>query len=512
MAANTMSSLSTGQLGNYVKEIHTAEAKADILVVDDQIDNIRFLEMALGRFGYNVRSATSGQEALEISQSHPPELIMLDINMPDMDGYETCRQLKANRSTYHIPVIFISALESVKDKLKAFKSGGVDYVTKPFQFEEVLARIETHINIRRLQSALEDSNRELADRLDELEQIRQAEREQSELAEAYRDTIAAINSTLNFNEVLDLILLHLERVVPHKAANITLVEDSNTLHFARARGYEQLGVDKTLLGMRLNSEALPIWRRMLTDPSPLLVTDTHKDDEWVTLKGFDWVRSYASAPIIVQGEVIGLLNLESDVPNFFTQVHTRRLQTFADQAAVAIEKARLFDETERLAITDGLTGIYNRRHTLELGQLEYDRAIRYNHPFSAIMVDVDHFKSVNDDHGHPTGDKVLQDLAQLLRDNLRINDVLGRYGGEEFLIFMPNTDLSNAMEVAERIRHQTNSTYLGDGDKRIQITVSMGVATCCKPKETLDDLIYNADEALYAAKAVGRNCVRGFTD
>lgn len=494
-----------------VKQPPNATPKADLLVVDDQFGNIRLLEMSLGRHGYQVRSASSGMEAIEIARNDPPELIMLDINMPDMDGFETCRQLKSDRRTYNIPVIFISALEDVKDKVQAFKLGGVDYVTKPFQFEEVLARIDTHVNIRRLQTALEASNRELASQLEELEKTRKAEREQRELAEALRDTITAINSTLDYNEVLDLILVHLERVVPHKTANIALIEEPNNMHFVRARGYEELAEGTSLLGQRFNRRALPIWERVLADPRPIYISDTHQDPEWVFIKGFKWIRSYACAPIMVNGKVIGLLNLESDIPGFFSHEHARRLQTFADQAAVAIEKARLFDETKRLAATDGLTGLYNRRQLLKLGNSEFERVRRYKRELSAIMIDVDNFKRINDEFGHPTGDQVLQDLAHLLRDNLRISDVPGRYGGEEFLILMPETDLQGAMEVAERIRMQTESLSIGNQNSSVHITVSLGVAAAGN-RETLDDLIRKVDEALYAAKAAGRNCVQGIIE
>ena len=382
-------------------QLSATAPKADLLVVDDQYGNIRLLEMSLGRHGYKVRTASSGAEAIEIARNNPPELIMLDISMPNMDGFETCRLLKADRRTYHIPVIFISSLEDVKDKIQAFKSGGVDYVTKPFQFEEVLARIDTHVNIRRLQSALEASNRELANQLDELELTRQAEQEQRELAEALRDTIAAINSTLDYNEVLDLILVHLERVVPHKTANVALIESPNRIQFVRARGYEELTGGTSLIGMRLNSKTMPTWQRILDDPRPLLIPDTFKDPTWVSLKGFDWIRSYACAPIIINGEVIGVLNLESDIPGFFTSEHARRLQTFADQAAVAVEKARLFDDAQRLAITDGLTGIFNRRHLFKLGNREYERVRCYKRQLSAIMIDVDNFKRINDEFWAP---------------------------------------------------------------------------------------------------------------
>jgi diguanylate cyclase (GGDEF)-like protein len=492
-----------------VKHMTATTPKADLLVVDDQLENIQLLEMYLKRLGYRVRATTSGMEAIEIARDEPPELILLDISMPEMDGYETCRHLKADQRTQHIPVIFISALEDENDKVQAFKAGGVDYITKPFQFEESSARIETHLNIRRLQAALEASNRELASRLEELDRARTAEQEQRKLAEALRDTITAINSTLDFNEVLDLILAHLERVVPHQAANIALIDESGDLHFVRARGYQERGSEENLTELHLPGNKLPVWQRISAASRTLLIPNTQDDSDWTIIAGFEWVRSYVGAPIIVEGKTIGLLNLDSDKIDFFTPEHGERLRGFADQAAAAIEKARLFNEIQRLAITDGLTGIFNRGHLLKLAESEYERARRYKRPLSAIMVDADNFKRVNDQYGHPTGDVVLQNLAQLLRQNLRTNDVLGRYGGEEFLILMPETGYQSALEVARRIRHQTETTPMSNADQPVTITVSLGVAAC-RTDETLDDLIRHADEALYAAKAAGRNCVRGY--
>ena len=147
------------------------------------------------------------------------------------------------------------------------------------------------------------------------------------------------------------------------------------MRFARARGYRQFEADEALLALQLDSEILPNWKKVVRDCRPLLIPDTHNDPGWIPLEGFEWIRSYASAPIIIKGQVIGLLNLESDTPNFFTPEHIKRLSTFADQAAVAIEKARLYDEAQRLAITDGLTGIFNRRHLLMLGLAEFERTV-----------------------------------------------------------------------------------------------------------------------------------------
>jgi len=494
-----------------VVDKRSSNGKVDLLVVDDQCDEIQLITNILHHRGYSVRSAHSGKQAVEIAQSDPPDLILLDIAMPTMDGYETCQQLKSDQRTRHIPVMFVSAMEDVNNKVRAFQVGGIDYVTKPLQFDEVIARIEIHVNIRRLQAALENSNQELAKRLEELDQARTVEREQRYFAEALRETSAAINSTLDYNEVLDLILTHLERVVHHQTANIVLFTEGGDFHIARARGYQKFGAVRALQQLKFDGELLPSWKKMIEDTNPLVIPDTQQEPSWIDIEGFEWVRSYASAPIVNKGEVIGLINLESETPNFFTSEHLTRLQIFADQAAVAIEKARLYDETKRLAITDGLTGVYNRRHLLDLGMAEYERALRYRHPLAAIMVDVDHFKCVNDDHGHPVGDAVLQNLANVLSENLRVNDILGRYGGDEFLILIPETTYDIAIAVAERIRFQIETTPIGGNDKPICITLSLGVAAC-KCTKTLDDLVQRADKALYAAKTAGRNCVRGFHD
>src|SRR5512139_330770 len=196
-----------------------SEYQADILVVDDEHENLHVLSHMLHLFGYRVRAVSDGAMAVSVAQATPPDLIMLDISMPGMDGYETCQLLKADRRTRDIPVIFISALIDVEDKVKAFNVGGVDYVPKPFQIEEVLARLETHLSMRRLQvqlesanRQLEETNRNLAQRLSDLSDAQEAEREQRRLAESLRDTIIDINSTLDSNQVLELVLKHLARI------------------------------------------------------------------------------------------------------------------------------------------------------------------------------------------------------------------------------------------------------------------------------------------------------------
>ncbi|MEW5871586.1 MAG: diguanylate cyclase [Chloroflexota bacterium] len=486
--------------------------QANILIVDDNPDNLRILSQMLKIYGYKVRAVTDGPLALNAALAAAPNLIMLDINMPVMNGFETCQRLKAEPRLVDIPVIFISAMDDVQDKVKAFSVGGVDYVTKPFQIEEVVARIETHLSLRSLHTQLENVNRELTFRLQELSRAREAEREQRLLAEALRDTIAALNSTLNFDEVLDLILANLGRVIHHDAANIALIDETNHVTFKRALGYAPHDKRSSIFSLNMRADEVPTWRAVMKTRKPLIIPDTSKVKNWSLITGFEWIRSYACAPIIVKGEVIGFINLDSAVPGFFKPEQTGRLQTFADQAAVAIEKSRLFDETQRLAITDGLTNIYNRRHLLKLADQEYSRARRYHRPLSALMIDIDHFKHVNDTYGHPVGDLALKTLVQCCKQNLRDSDLLGRYGGEEFLVLMPETHHTKALEAAERIRQRVESLKLADERNTISITISIGVATMQENEAlSLDILIRNADDALYTAKAAGRNCVRSYS-
>jgi two-component system cell cycle response regulator len=494
-----------------------SDYQADILVVDDEPENLHVLSHMLHLFGYRVRAVSEGAMALSVAQAAPPDLIMLDISMPGMDGYETCQRLKADERTRDIPVIFISALVDVQDKVKAFDVGGVDYVPKPFQIEEVLARLETHLSMRRLQiqlenanHQLEEANRDLAKRLRELSDAQAAEREQRQLAESLRDTIVDINSSLDYNEVLELVLKHLERVVPHDAAHIALPNGDGNIHVRRALGYKERGREEQLLSLRVPIDFFPIWSRVYESREPLAISDARLDSIWGNLPELSWVRSSACAPILTKGEFMGFLNLDSATVDFFTSLQLDRLRTFTDYAAAAIEKARLFEKTQNLAITDELTGLLNRRQVLMLAEIEYERVRRYHRPLSAVMIDIDHFKRINDTFGHPVGDEALIALANCCRANLRTVDILGRYGGEEFLILLPETQHNKALEAAERIRKQVEAMVLPAAKGPLKLTISAGVATLdLESPVPLDELIKNADDALYGAKAAGRNRVQG---
>lgn len=268
--------------------------------------------------------ASDGIEGFKILLNKDVDLILSDVMMPGMDGFKFLSMKQARPEFNDIPVIMLTGAEDVKLKIKGLERGASDYITKPFDPGELLARVRIHYNIKRLQEELKATNRRL----------------------------------------------------------------------------------------------------------------------------------------------------------------------------------------EELSNTDGLTKLYNRRYFMELLELEFQRAQRYQSKFGFVMMDIDHFKDFNDNYGHLLGDRILYEIAQILQENLRVNDVVGRYGGEEFALFMPETDLKGALVVAERYRKRIEDFVLVEGNKKLKVTISLGVACCPHPGiNSVDDLIRLADNALYKAKRNGRNRV-----
>jgi len=293
----------------------------------------------------------------------------------------------------------------------------------------------------------------------------------------------ALSETLELEEVLERLLDSLGRAVRFDEAAV----------FIKTRD----GMDVTVSrGPRHREEA----RR-------IILSSAHVNRAIATMQpSLNEGRQMLALPLIQRGVVIGVVCLESHEP--YDQAITRLAFSLTQPAAMAVENARLFDEVQRLATLDGLTGTYNRRHFMDLAQMQFDSARRFAQPLSALMLDVDHFKSVNDRYGHAVGDQVLRGLAERCRSALRSIDVLGRYGGEEFAILLPHTERhSGAAVLAERIRQRVDEEPLNTDAGPIHVTVSVGVASVDDATEDLGALFKRADLALYEAKQSGRNCV-----
>lgn len=335
--------------------------------------------------------------------------------------------------------------------------------------------------------------------------VEEEERSQRILAEALRDTAAALNSTLNFDEVLERILSNVGYVVPYDLANIMLIDEKGWASVTRWRGYVESGYGPHIDKLCLPVKDTPTLSKMSKSGSWILIPDTTCDENWLKLESVGSTRSYLGAPVRVRGAVVGFINLDSLTPGFFNETHADRLLIFADQAAVAIENARLFTRMEQLAVTDALTGIYNRRHFFDLAQREVDRSARFNEPLSFVMIDIDHFKKVNDTYGHSVGDVALQAVARECCRVIREVDVICRYGGEEFVVMLPETDQDCAFVVADRMRLAISSIKIPSPKGVVKVTASLGIASLGGECSGVEKLLDCADKALYQAKQSGRN-------
>jgi len=240
------------------------------------------------------------------------------------------------------------------------------------------------------------------------------------------------------------------------------------------------------------------------------IRDTLKESRFLHYKGERIIEgSFLTIPLIFKKEVLGVLNFHKPEVDGFSEEEQRMLNLVANQIALAIENAKLYTKARDLSVKDELTGLYNRRHFQTVLQIEWKRAVRFHRPLSLLMVDVDYFKKYNDTFGHLQGDRVLKEMAQLLKKSIREIDTVARFGGEEFIVLLPDTDKKGALAVGEKLRKIVETyRFIETGTSDISpLTISVGVSSYPDDVRDLDDLIDHADIALYDAKDAGRNKV-----
>jgi diguanylate cyclase (GGDEF)-like protein/PAS domain S-box-containing protein len=325
-------------------------------------------------------------------------------------------------------------------------------------------------------------------------------RRQAQEAETLRQAAAAVTSSLNVEAVIERILDELQKVIPYDSASIQLLKDG-ALEIVGGRGWED---PQQVLGFRFPLDGSNPNTVVIQTLEPLLLRDT---SFYPAFKNppHHRIRSWLGVPLLAHGRALGLLAVDSQREDFFTLEHVQLVSAFASQVALALENARRYEETQAQALTDPLTGLYNRRGLMELGKIELARALRQGKPFSAILLDIDHFKRVNDTYGHPIGDQVLQAIAQRCRKGIRELDLPGRYGGEEFLVFLPETDWKTAFAIANRLRLLIAEAAIPTRAGPLRVTISLGVSQHVDADNGLEGVIERADQALYQAKAQGRN-------
>lgn len=365
------------------------------------------------------------------------------------------------------------------------------YRERTFSQEEV-----NLLNLFAIQAAIAIRNARILDN----------ERRQRRRAEALAKVNAALTTSLDLKPLLLRVLEAATEAIPAADRGSVLLLDaqSGDLVIEALYGY----TDSRIYEMRFPREA-GYAAKTLREGRPLLIPDARADDETRydgEIEEVRQVRSAIAAPMFLHEQPVGVITLDcTRETHAFTLDDLELLKAFADQAAIAIRNVRLYEREKHLAMTDELTQVYNRRYALQLAEREIERARRYQRPLAMILADIDHFKGVNDTYGHLVGDEVLHDLAQRCRRQLRDFDVLGRYGGEEFLVVLPEADADAALSVAERLRRAVAETPFNGGTHPIQITLSLGVVAFTHDHPDLNLWLTRVDAALYQAKESGRN-------
>jgi two-component system, cell cycle response regulator len=449
---------------------------ARILVVDDIPANVKLLEARLQAEYFQVVTALNGPDALAICAEGGIDLILLDIMMPGMDGFEVCAKLKANPATVHIPVVIVTALDQPADRIRGLEAGADDFLTKPVKDIQLMSRVKSLVRLKTLTDELRlraETTRSIG--IDEL---------LNERAVVSHDRARIL--------LIDERISSIERMQKTLRGECDLqVATDPQLGFFQA---VEKDFDCVLLAtgfakfdpLRICSQLRSIDRTRFL---PILLVAEQGEDERVSRALELGVNDYVVRPVDAQ-ELIARIR---------TQVRRKRFNDALRQSVV---------QTIEMAVTDGLTGLHNRRYLETHLDILFERAVSRGRPLSYLITDIDRFKSINDAFGHDGGDDVLREFANLLRRQVRGADLVSRYGGEEFVVAMPDTDAELAAKVAERVRAAVaeRAFELPNG-KSIPVTVSVGVATLEGRADSIASLAKRADTALYEAKAAGRNRV-----
>lgn len=450
---------------------------ARILVVDDTPLNVKLLAAKLAKDYYAISTASSGLEALEKVRRDMPDLILLDIMMPGMDGFEVCTRLKADPVTKHIPVVMITALSDVKDRVRGLECGANDFLTKPFNDIALFARVRSLLRLKMMMDEWRMREVTLATMTMENEALKED---------------VPLKGNILLLEDLESDRQVIERSLSDIASNITLAASfEDATQKAQSGEFDLLMISLNLSmrdGLYLCGQ---IRAQESTRTLPILLL-ANSDEIELVAKGLDLgANDYVLRPI-ERSELISRVCTQ-----FQQKQHYDRLRQKLEQSL-------------SLALVDPLTGAYNRRYLDMHMPTLFVRCQTSNRPFSVISLDLDHFKKVNDVHGHSAGDTVLTETINRLQINLRASDLVVRMGGEEFAIIMPDTELSIAKIAAERLRLAIcQKTYdIADKNLKLEISASFGVSVINhENNETPQKLLDRADAALYRAKETGRNKV-----
>lgn len=450
---------------------------ARVLVVDDILPNVKLLEAKLTSEYYDVLTATNGKEALEKVAAESPDLVLLDVMMPGMDGFEVCTRIKQNPALAHIPVVMVTALTDAEDKVRGLESGADDFLSKPINDIALMARVRSLV---RLKMALD----EWRVRENTANQLGVVEKQSNVMMESADKARVLVVEDKNFEQ------RKIQETLQRDQDDVTVTENgAKTMELVATQEFDVLIVSLNLAGedgLRLCSHLKSSER---TRSIPIVMIGGEEDMPRIAHGLEIGAHDYILRPVD-RNELLARVR---------TQVRRKRFQ----------ERLRsTYEISLSMALTDSLTGLYNRRYL----EVHLEKLLLKNQEskksLAVLLVDIDHFKQVNDKYGHTAGDEVLQIFSQRLLGNLRSFDLVARLGGEEFAVILPDVSEQRAWMVGERLRASISDVAFNvTGHEGIAITTSIGAALIDHNQHTKHEVLERADKCLYEAKKGGRNAV-----
>lgn len=445
---------------------------ATVLVVDDLETNVKLLEAKLLSEYYTVLTANSGYKALEVLAQNNIDIVLLDVMMPGMDGFETCRKIKNNPETMHIPVVMVTALSDIEDRVKGLEAGADEFLTKPVNDTPLFARVRS---LSRTKSII-----------DELKLRNQTNAELGE-------SLIELNDNFTDNKIL---LINDDVVQAKNLSNIITKISSNIQTITESKELDNIHYtpDLIIINCQLETE------------DPLRISVMLKSKESYRYTVIMLCAEEEDISLVVKGLELGASDYfiyPVDKSELIARIKTQlKRKQYQDNLRNALE------QSVNLSIKDGLTGLFNRRYfDTHINKIITSTDNTHN-KVCLMMFDIDHFKKVNDTYGHQAGDELLKKVAAILANSFRVTDLVARYGGEEFVVLLKSTNIQEASQIAERTRIsvETADFPLPNQNLIIKNTISIGV-TEYKPGEAAADFINRSDKSLYNSKETGRNKV-----